>query len=1004
MNTRLAILGILLLLAGCADPPPDAYVGGSAQAGKAVGIGANAAGEACSQQASGGGGADIFCGSYQQPSGAVRVLGSGGADAVAAQATGGPWRAALDQRFACDRPRATTILGDAPAQVMACTRRIGGWPQVALVASVGGTVYGADGITPALPALERSIAVLSGRATAASAPSGADSLLASRLAAQAFAAGDIGQYDALMAAGLRANQSESFVAAEQAYRAALQVQQKAIGRDNPNTAIATMRLAVQQSNLHRYPEAGALFATAARLAPHAADPLAVAELSYDQGLDSINQGHFAEALARFRRAEAAYAATLPPEMLAGETAVAARPISLQPLIANNVPVVDAAQESALIGVIETRRYEGIALRGLGREDESAATIHAAQSLAAAQGLRQPSLTARLSRSAAATAEAADPGRAASGYARAAAAFEVAVPGSRPVAETLLLRATALAATDDPAAALPLCRQAVKLLRDLQIGTRIELLAPCLEVWRGQAGTDQALLAEMFEAAQLAQGSITSQEIEQASARLALGARDPRIGEAIRRRQDAGLRLAELVRARTLRAAQTANQRPEIDLSRFPQGPALDAAIDKAQAELADADAAVQAAAPNYGQLVQQVVPAADVLGQLRPHEAFASIVLAPNGTWTFILRDGRIVVGRSEVGTRPMGKLVKRMRDSVEDGNGSKPFDIQAAQAIYAATLGTQGSALTGATALVVSPTGPLLAIPFNALLTGPADPDHLGAAPWLVRQMSVSHVPAPANFVSLRKLGPSAAARPWFGMGDFRPVTLVQAEHSFPAAACRQSAKLFAELPPLPLTGRELTAARELLGGSPQAELVGGAYTVKAVQQAGLADVRVLHFASHALLPADLTCLDQPAIVTSAPAGAPDATGALLTSSTVANLKLDAQLVILSACNTGGGQATGGESLSGLARAFFYAGARALIVTHWEIEDRATTYLVSTTLKHLHDGDGGGPAGSLRLAQLDLLNAAGQGAAANLAHPFFWAPFALVGEGGPVGQITASR
>ena len=83
-------------------------------------------------------------------------------------ATSGPWRDTINLRFACDAPVATSILGDAQAAVLQCRRRIGGWPQVALVAAVDGRLYEADGILPTLAVIERSIGVLSGRVSATS--------------------------------------------------------------------------------------------------------------------------------------------------------------------------------------------------------------------------------------------------------------------------------------------------------------------------------------------------------------------------------------------------------------------------------------------------------------------------------------------------------------------------------------------------------------------------------------------------------------------------------------------------------------------------------------------------------------------------------------------------------------------------------------------------------------------------------------------------------------------
>ena len=147
---------------------------------------------------------------------------------------------------------------------------------------------------------------------------------------------------------------------------------------------------------------------------------------------------------------------------------------------------------------------------------------------------------------------------------------------------------------------------------------------------------------------------------------------------------------------------------------------------------------------------------------------------------------------------------------------------------------------------------------------------------------------------------------------------------------------------------------------------------------------------------PAELRCQSEPAIITSAPPNAPSASGALLTASAVVGLDLDADLVVLSACNSGGpGGTTAGESLSGLARAFFYAGARSLAVTHWAVNDQVAAFLVADMLRRMRENPSLGVAGALKEAQVAILADAGKGLPAEIAHPFFWAPFAVIGEGG---------
>jgi CHAT domain-containing protein len=1018
MRHPLKLVALLGMLTGCATPPPEAYVTahGAAQSGPQLSLGTNAVGEACTQQSEGSHSADVYCGTWQQPSARVRSGGPATAADLGALASGGAWRTAIDARFLCQPPASTTILGGEPALMMQCTRRVGGWPHVAMVALVGGNAWLADGVLPATPPMERSIGVLSGKVSAVAAPrvSGADALLASRLAARAFSSGDVGAYEGLMVHGQRANQAGNSAAAERAYRAALALHQKALGKDNPENGEPIMHLALQLSNQGRFAEADALFAQADRLVPKSADPTAPARLLHYRALNLLYQGKTEQALAMLEQAEAAYTASLPSDALqvrpalahGGTNPLVAPSLSrLTPLLGNRELLTDPVQQRALVGVIETRRYRGVALRALGRLDESNAALRSAADLQRSAGRTLPIETARLSRNSGVTAsELGLLDQALSDLSASASGFNQALPGSKPVIETSLLRAAQLLRAGKGHDALPICRAAVRGLTTLNVGVSAELIAPCLDVYAAEAkrqpDQEQPVLAEMFFAAQVAQGGITTQQIGEATVRLQENARDPKVGDAIRRQQDIVAQLAELNR-----------QRDELTSTRRAPGPNraesvadLDTKIADAQTALADADSALQAASPNFGQLTQQVVPAKEVMAATHPGEAFAAITLSNDEGWVFLLRDGRIAVSKVDIGSKRVADLVRRVRAGIEmNASGLPRFDVAAAQELYGATLGGVAPAMEGARALTVAPTGAMLALPMAVLLTGPADAGNLAQAPWLVRKFSLSHVPAASNFVSLRRIAHgSRATQPWFGFGDFRPVTLAQAQRTFPSATCADSARLLAGLPRLAAANKELEAARLLLGAAPSDQLLGAAFTAANVQKASLQNYRVLHFAAHAVLPAELACQSDPAIITSAPPGAVDASGALLTSSDVVKLKLDADNVILSACNSGGpGGSVAGESLSGLARSFFYAGARSLLVTHWAVNDQVGAFVVADTLRRLHENPSLGVAGALRDTQLGMLADAGGSLPAEVAHPFFWAPLAVIGNGGE-GLVTA--
>jgi CHAT domain-containing protein len=1015
-RTGFALL-LTLALASCVKPPATAYESTDAGDGNASGagltVGQNTAGESCTSQADATGAA-VYCGSWNQPSATVQKGGAAAPGDLAALATSSPWRASLEGAYQCQAPTPTTILDGVPAEALSCTQRFGGWPHVALVAVINGTAYFADGVLPALPPMQRAIGVISGRIPAAAAGTaavaGSDQILAQRLAAQAFSSGDIGNYDALISLGSKANQAEDFPAAVIAYRAALALQQKKLGSDNPATAGPMLELALNLSDQGQYPEAETLFARAAVRVPNAADPTLAAKLLHYEALDQLNQHNDKAALALLQQAEAAYAALLPPEVLQAQPVTSENTalFSVTPqagtggLGSAQASLNSPVTQTALLGVIETWRYQTIALRGLGDDAASRAAMANANRIAEANDLDPPVLNARLDRTSASLAAASGQNHAAiTDLASAASDFAAVLPGTRPVAETALLQGAVFGKQQKTAQALASCRRGIGLLKDLQIGTSGALIAPCLDVFAAaaQAAPDQAeaLHGEMFEAAELAQGSVTAQEIAEASARLSTSAANPKVAAAIRAQQDANARLADLYHQRD-------------SLANGPQAAsatalaALDKQIAAANADLQQSDLAVQAAAPNFGQLVQQVVPAKAVLALLRPDEAFLGITATPDHTWLFLLHSGKIDLARSDTNDEKMTNLVASVRASIEPTQAGLPaFDMADAAAIYHATLAPFAADMATVHELVVAPSGPLLALPFGLLPTAAASADDLQSAPWLVRKTTLAYVPAAANFVSLRKIeGTSAATKPWFGFGDFQPVTLAQAQATYSAATCQDSAALFSNLPQLPYAKLELQAAGAIFGAGAGDELLGTNFTVPNVEKAGLQGYRVLHFATHALLPTDLPCQTQPAIVTSAPPGAASAQDALLTTGDVTNLKLDANLVVLSACNTGGG-AAGGEALSGLARSFFYAGARALMVTQWSVNDQVSAYLVADTLNRFHAGADGGSAGSLQAAQLALINGAGHGMPGAVANPFFWAAFAVIGDGGSAGHAQLS-
>jgi CHAT domain-containing protein len=169
---------------------------------------------------------------------------------------------------------------------------------------------------------------------------------------------------------------------------------------------------------------------------------------------------------------------------------------------------------------------------------------------------------------------------------------------------------------------------------------------------------------------------------------------------------------------------------------------------------------------------------------------------------------------------------------------------------------------------------------------------------------------------------------------------------------------------------------------------------TETAVKQASLDQYGIVYFATHALVTGDLKAFAkakaEPALVLTIPDKPTDKDDGLLQASEVSELKLNADWVVLSACNTAASDGVGAEALSGLARAFFYAGARSLVVSHWDVLDDETVLLMSDLFKRSSQNKSLSHGEALQQAELNMLNNAKNDEG---AHPRVWAPFVVVGE-----------
>ena len=304
MIRRISFAALLLavLASGCESPPPDAFVNTAGQAGGAAAVPVGRQRSWRALPLSGrvrAAEAVIYCGDWEQPSGRVAELNSAAGPAqLGAIAASGVWRTTIDQRFACGAPVQTSILAGSPAVLMECTRRVGGWPHLALASVVEGRVFVSDAVRPALPALERTIAALAGRslpADAAPAASEARRLIAQRSGGAPFGSGDLARFFEQLRLGDAYNNIGDPVNAERAYREALAIQQRILGPNDPGLALTMMKLGAQFAHQGNRREAERLLANAAALTARQPDPLLVAQLDFYRATAAAYNGNPDEA-------------------------------------------------------------------------------------------------------------------------------------------------------------------------------------------------------------------------------------------------------------------------------------------------------------------------------------------------------------------------------------------------------------------------------------------------------------------------------------------------------------------------------------------------------------------------------------------------------------------------------------------------------------------------------------------------------------------------------------
>jgi CHAT domain-containing protein len=928
----------------------------------------------------------IYCEGWTAPSGELSRLRAGKDFTPERFLTDSVWQKRWEKRLIdCGAVEPTQILGVSTASLRACKREDGSWPVIvaAVYPGPGRRTYTFETFPTNMRVLERAAEVLEGKRTFADAASGREggqSGVIRRAEAIVGASGkligiqDIGAVESLWLLIKRYQHAGDFARAEAFSRRYLEIYDRLFG---PTSSASV-------------------------------------EVLSELGLVLANQGRTEEANRVFDRAQAQMQGAVRwdlPLTLLGYRAYAA--------MADRKPDDAIALGQKALSLSEARRGDtynlgfiwgtlGFAYRDAGRGDEALIAAENAIRIMEKPGINPEGRRFWVAQNYLTIGTVL---RAQKKYAEAKAIIEKGLNrqrqmyGDSPTTVLMLLNLgqNSRAAGDVPAA-LGYFREAadiqikkgggrLRVNRDLP-GFYLEAINAAVQATPADR---PALMAEAVTAAQLVRDRTTAESLQRMATRVVSG--NPALASVTREIQDND-------RRRTLLLSTLAQEQDRPAEERNPsREEALKNQLREAEAKDESLQQRLQAEFPKYARLGRpDALTADEVTRLLRPNEALVTLIPTAQSVWVLFVKGSAVSLRRAPLGIRELDQRVRAIRATLEPVDGAtRPFDLAASAQLYADLLGPLTSQLAGVKHLIAIPYGPLLSLPLGLLVTRPyaaAAADDYRQVAWLAREMAISVLPSVGSLRELRdKAGRSAAAKPFIGFGD--PIFAGAAGNTRGLAAaadfCRegQSADLevLKDLPRLRETAGELADIARTLGAGRESVFLGVDASESRVRSMALDEYRVVAFATHGLLPSEIRCQSEPSLVLTPPATASPTDDGLLDASEVAQLKLDADWVLLSACNTARADGKlGGESLSGLAQGFFYAGARALVASHWAVASRPTVQLTTGMFGVYSREPAVGRAEALRRSQLALA------ADKDTSHPFFWAPFVLVGDGGPAG------
>jgi CHAT domain-containing protein len=573
-------------------------------------------------------------------------------------------------------------------------------------------------------------------------------------------------------------------------------------------------------------------------------------------------------------------------------------------------------------------------------------------------------------------------------------------------------------------------------RDLRLGAVLDAYVELLGSAKGQDAARHANIDAVGEAFRISDfGRSRSVQSALAASGARAAASNPALAKLVREEQDTQKQIDGLFAVLRNALSAPSNQQDLKSIASLRIGiKALRASNKKLTADIA-------AKFPAYSELIAPKSPTPkSVRKSLASGEALISYYLTEKNAYVWAVpKNGPVAFANAPFSKEAIGEMVDDLREALDPGVGElgkiPDFNVALSHKLYKTLLAPVRRGWKNAKSLLVVSHKSMSKIPLSVLVTKPSTlPKESGALfskykniPWLAKTHTVTALPSVASLVSLRARPEAAKTRRAFvGFGDpyfsVKQAAAAKQTASFQAAANMRGALMrggrvnlrsapktrgvgkteLAKLPRLPDTGEEVVSVAKALKANQKRDVfLGTRATEEAVKQANLSDYKVVHFATHGLVPLDLNGLTQPALALSSPklTGGSREDG-LLTMGEILTLQLDADWVVLSACNTAAGE-DGGEAFSGLGRAFFYAGTRAILLSNWPVETTSARALTTDLFRRQAEQKTLSRSQALQAAMVSLINGSGyidpksNKVVFSYAHPIFWAPFSLVGDGG---------